>query len=210
MKQPKLKIGDKVKVIDITSSFYGGKGKIIKNNEDDLYNFVVYFDKEFPGSLFKESELQLITPKQKSKWKLTRKELWELWFDGKYVGKGIHKLGKDLMAKQSQDKEEVKNEDTKTVLISKKDWIKATCDIKGKFYCPIDMQRGLLDVWPERTFIEINKVEQPIKSKEIEKIKYIKYRLGMTTIEDLEKQIFDIWNKQDELIQEVNKLKENK
>lgn len=41
------------------------------------------------------------------------------------------------------------------VYISKKDWLEATLDIKGRFYCPIDMQRLLLHVWPDNVKIKI-------------------------------------------------------
>lgn len=44
----------------------------------------------------------------------------------------------------------------KKILLTKEAWLRATTDITGKFYCPVDMQGKLLDVWPEGVKIEIN------------------------------------------------------
>lgn len=110
MQQPKLKIGDRVKVINKESGIFGKYGVILLKS--DIRDWFVDFG-EHNGSL-NESELQLITHKQKSKWKNNRKEvLQKLGFlfkdNGEYLspceidGDELYKL---MMAKQSPDKEE--------------------------------------------------------------------------------------------------------
>jgi hypothetical protein len=56
------------------------------------------------------------------------------------------------------------------VKISKENWINATTDFKGKFWCPIERQESLLNVWPNSVDIEIE-VDKP-NTKKVKKYKY--------------------------------------
>lgn len=42
------------------------------------------------------------------------------------------------------------------VSISKQDWIASTLGFFGRFYCPRNLQQGLLDAWPDETQIRID------------------------------------------------------
>ena len=167
MKQPKLKIGQKVKCL-VDESVYGTPIDITKEYKiDNIYkeDNLVCITNEITAYIVDPQQLQLITPKQKSKWKHSRRELKQVfanlpfWLDKKYTPEQGLKFIDMLMAKQSPDKEEVK---------------------------------------------------QPIKSKEIEKLNNNQGVKLSGTVSGQRELLREYRNKINELIQEVNKLKDNK
>lgn len=87
------------------------------------------------------------------------------------------------------------------VKISKENWIKATTDIKGKFWCPIERQESLLNVWPDGVDIEIE-VDKP-KTKKVKKYKYSR-KDWLDYYEDLEHMHITKEAKEDLLAKESN------
>jgi len=73
------------------------------------------------------------------------------------------------------------------VQISKSDWIKATCNQKGKFWCPIDKQEFLLNVWSDSVKITVNAT--PIKkNKKIAKTRSLDDRPKFFYCDNCDKQ----------------------
>lgn len=113
MKQTKLKIGDKVKIINVDNIFQEKFiGNIFTIKEIDIgCGKTLYFLNNEDNTGFYESELQLIKPKTKKvkKWKYSREELSEM-FSGR-AGIDGDVVIRDLLATKPQPIKEEDNKD---------------------------------------------------------------------------------------------------
>ena len=104
----KLKIGDKVRVINKDDNFYGRIGKIVRIERFTQFPLRVLFEDNV--GVFTTSELQLIKPVRK--WKYTRKELVAKYsYDNNYY---TSNMCKDLLAKSEHTED-------KSDMLAKKD-----------------------------------------------------------------------------------------
>ncbi len=110
----KLKIGDKVRVINKDDNFYGRIGKIVRIERFTQFPLRVLFEDNV--GVFTTSELQLIKPVRK--WKYTRKELVAKYsYDNNYY---TSNMCKDLLAKSEHTED-------KSDMLSTKSSVEKSC-----------------------------------------------------------------------------------
>lgn len=193
----KLKIGDRVKVIETNK-----KGIVTSTTSGITFNLEVRLNGEIGYRYFKESELQLIKPKNKKvkKWKNTREWLKTV-VNNLYNNKHLDKEGHDFLIQEitSTQPKPIK-EECKPLIEKCPNCIEPNENIKPckDGSCGVCGGKGYIE-W-EKVGKLINKQEES-KDIEFEEIEEIEDYFG-----DVEKDIDNVQNKVNVLIHNQKKI----
>ena len=198
MKQPKLKIGQTVKVIkgiSADSYEFNGKNGIITKIVPDWcfkkkYVQIKFDDGKVSNTGIWEDELQLIKPKTKKvkKYKYSREEIikmycscdiWEINQNGKFID--------DLLATQPKP-------------------VKEECKHNFQY------ADGISDSACYRTCTKCGEVEEPKPNTNSKEIKPLEFKFKKETLHSIDQgtTLHDIWLKQCEIIDVINSLTNRK